>query len=48
VEEADDVVDVGIAEEGELVAEVAVIWAKEEVGKISERKRKVEENDSVL
>jgi hypothetical protein len=47
--EVDDVVDVGVAdEEGELVAEEAVIWAKEEVGRISERKRRVEENGSVL
>jgi len=49
VVEVDDVVDVGVAdEEGELVAEEVVICAKEEVGRINERKRRVEENGSVL
>jgi hypothetical protein len=49
VEDANDAVDVGVVdEEGELVEEVAVIWAKEEVGRINERKRRVEENGSVL
>jgi len=48
-EEVDDVVDVGDADEkGELLAEGAVICAKEEVGRISDRKRRVEQNGSVL
>jgi hypothetical protein len=49
VKEGEDAVDVGvIVDEGELVAEVVVIWAKEEVGRISDRKRSVEENDCSL
>jgi hypothetical protein len=49
VEDSNDAVDVGVVDEkGELMEEVAVIWAKEEVGRINERKRRVEENGSVL
>ncbi len=49
VEEEEDIVDFGISvEERELVAKVVVICAKEEAGRISERKRSVEENGSVL
>lgn len=47
MEEAGEV-DVEVDVEGELVAEVVVICAKEEEGRIRDRKSRVEENGRFL
>lgn len=48
VEEGEEI-DAGFAvEDAKRLVEVAVIWAKEEEGRIIERKSRVEENGNVL